>query len=140
MIRQYFRIELVQLTEMPDNFLELVRQSAAGSIIRLTYFTIPLDKRCNLTHFLSRGIFPLFDKLIVVVDQISEIFEKLWNYDVMATGLAWVDVFKSFSALILLVYLKLKLYMSSDLRTVFLHNQLGCELKSFQSNVLACLE
>ena len=34
--------------------------------------------------------------LIVVVDQTSQFFKRLWNYDVMATGLACVDVVKTF--------------------------------------------
>ena len=42
-----------------------------------------------MNYFKSKGIFTL---LIVVVDQISQILEKLWNYEVMATGLACVDV------------------------------------------------
>ena len=50
---------------------------------------------------------------------------------------------KSFSTCILLVYLKLTLYMSSGLVTLFsctIAGVLGCELKSFRSNVLDCLE
>ena len=84
MTRQYFRIELVYLNEMQDNCLD-----SQGSVIRLTYYFSPLGERCYLNHFPSRWIFPL---LIVVVDQILQIFKKVWNCDVMATGLACVDV------------------------------------------------
>ena len=43
-------------------------------------------------------------------------FENLWNYDAMATGLVCGDVVYKF--FIRLVHLKLKLYMSSDLGTL----------------------
>ena len=65
------------------------KTNSQGSVICLTYFVNPLEKRCYLNPVPSRWIFPL---LIVVVDQTSQIFKKLWNYDVMATGLACVDV------------------------------------------------
>ena len=49
-------------------------KTVMGSVIRLTYFVNPLEKRFYLNHFLSRWIFPL---LTVIEDQISQIFKKL---------------------------------------------------------------
>jgi len=58
--------------------------------------------------------------LSMVMEKILQMFEKLWNYDVLA--LCVLMLCKSFSTFLLVVSLKLKLYVSSDLVTVFLYN------------------
>ena len=87
MTRQYFRIELVYLNEIQDNYLEPVRQSGV----------------CNSPYLLLQSSWKdvLLEPLSIEMDISTvnsgsgtdiQIFKKLWNYDVMATGLACVDV------------------------------------------------